>query len=104
METYFARLLNVSSSREPDYRPLHEESFILVRASSEKEARARAEQYGRQSAHQYKSVDGLHIKWQFLEVLDVVLAIDDDFKNDIMELSGWFFHDLEMYKKLRTTE
>ena len=104
MQTYFARVLSVSTAQDADYRPLHDENFILVRASNLQEARKRAEQHGKDAEHDYKSVAGYHIKWRFLEVLDVIETTDDDFEGNVMELSGWFFHNLESYRKLRTTD
>ena len=75
MNSYFVTLLSVAHSSNPRTHPLYEETFLLVRAQGEDEARQRAEKHGRQSAPSYESVTREQINWQFLEVIDATVPL-----------------------------
>ncbi|MEE9329065.1 MAG: DUF4288 domain-containing protein [Parvularculaceae bacterium] len=104
MHRFFVTTLCVAESDAPDYKPLYEETFLLVSAISESDARRLAEKHGVQSAPDYKSVTGNQVKWRFLEVVDVTLCLDEKLDRDVVELHGRFLRDIESYDRLRNIE
>ena len=104
LERYFATLLFVANSTEPDYQPLYEENFILVSAANEEQAIKLAKDYGLAAAHEYKSVDGYDIEWHYQETISVTLCIEDDFSKPVVELHGRFLRDIESFNKLRSVD
>ena len=53
-EYYAAVLIFESRCPAPDYAPLFEEQVVLLRASSEEDAKAKVEQYAKGEAFSYK--------------------------------------------------
>jgi hypothetical protein len=64
---WYAVNLLLKSTRSPvsDVEPLWEESIRLVSASSEEEARAKAELLGQAERMTYEVADGSKLSWEF---------------------------------------
>lgn len=74
---YVAVLLYESSSTAPGAGPLYEESFVLIRAVCEDEARAKAHAHGQAQATRYRNERGDLIAWRLRRVVDVAPVLDD---------------------------
>jgi Domain of unknown function (DUF4288) len=67
-------------SRHPDHPQsefLWEESIVLIRASSEEEARREAERIGKDGEHDYVAAAGNLVHWTFEQVESVQAILDD---------------------------
>ncbi len=56
--------------------PLWDESILLVRARSPREATKKAASLGRSLEHSYKNSLGELVRWVFVRTLDVELLVD----------------------------
>lgn len=70
-DLYVAVILYESWSPDPSYTPMYEECFALVRAESEEQARARAEQHSRAHETCFNNILGQEIHWKLKHVVDV---------------------------------
>ena len=95
---YVAVLLYESSSDAPSYEPLYEECFVLIRASTQEEAEARARAHAQQNEQSYQNADGETIRWRPKRVIDVNAVLDDALV-DGAELYARHFRDLEAYSR-----
>jgi hypothetical protein len=93
---YIAVLLYEASSPDPAYTPTFEECFVLLRADSDEQARARAEQHSRASETSYKNVDGQMLHWKLKHVVDVSRLLSDTV-DDGAELYVRHFKNYEAY-------
>ncbi|MBE3558432.1 MAG: DUF4288 domain-containing protein [Ktedonobacteraceae bacterium] len=92
---YIAVLLWESSSDRPDYRPLYEESILLIAATSEEEARQKA--LVSASKYSYDNVYGETITWSLKHLVDVQPALEEKF-SDVTELYARHFRNYEAYR------
>lgn len=102
-EHYLAVLLLESTSDDPDHRPLYEESFVLVKAESEDEAREKAAGHGKELETSYEDEHHRPVTWRFKELVDV-RALEDATFDDGTELFSRFFRDYAAYRALNTEE
>jgi len=98
-EPYVALLLIEISSESATEPELHEESFVLVKAESDAEAREKAVEFGKQQAASYPNEDGELITWKFKELVDVKKVEDATF-DDGAELFSRFFRNLTAYRDI----
>lgn len=75
---------------------LFEESFTLLTASGEEEARVKALALGTNREHSYRNENGELITWKLDRVVDVCLAVDDEI-TDGAELYSRHFRDYDAY-------
>jgi Domain of unknown function (DUF4288) len=61
--------------------PLWEESVILVDASSEEDAREKAEAFGKKEAISFQAISGERVEWRLVEVVDIHEIQDRDLKS-----------------------
>jgi hypothetical protein len=94
---YIAVLLYESSSPDPSYTPTFEECFVLLRADSDEQARARAEQHSRASETSFKNVAGQTVQWKLKHVVDVSCILSDTL-DDGSELYARHFKNYEAYR------
>jgi len=97
---YIAIILYKSSSDKPDYQPLYQESFVLIKATSLEEAKAKALNYGNNETVSYTNENGETITWSLQQVVDVNSVLYDDFDSseDIVDLYARHFRDYEAYQ------
>lgn len=55
---YIAIIIYKSSSTQPDYQPLYQESFVLIKATSLEDAKAKALNYGKNESVSYTNENG----------------------------------------------
>ena len=53
-ESFSIALILKSSSNQPDYQPLYQESFVLIKAASLEEAKIKALNHGKSNRQLYK--------------------------------------------------
>ncbi|RCW40036.1 uncharacterized protein DUF4288 [Halopolyspora algeriensis] len=95
-EPYVAVVLIESSSDAPDYEPLYEESFVLLTAESEDEAREKAREYGKQHEVSYSDENHRLVSWKLKHVLEVKQVEDATF-DDGSELYSRIFRNYSGY-------
>ncbi len=97
---YIAIILYKSSSDKPDYQSLYQESFILIKAASLKEAKAKALNHGKNESVSYTNENGETITWSLEQVVDVNSVLYDDFDSseDIVDLYARHFRNYEAYQ------
>lgn len=95
-EYYIAVLLFRGAQDEAGEASLYEESFTLLTASSEEEARVKALACGKDREHSYRNEDGELVSWKMEQVVDVCLAVDGEV-TDGAELYSRFFRDYAAY-------
>ena len=96
---YIAVLLFGSSSDDQGYKPLYEESYVEITASSEAEARKKALKLGRSRETTYENPDGNRITWRFMKMIDIAESLEDT-NGDVRELYARHFYDLEAYRSM----
>ena len=96
-ELYVAVLLIESSSDSPGYRPLYEESFVLVSAESDEEAQEKAREYGKQHEASYEDEHHQQVKWKLKHVVEVRRVEDATF-HDGTQLYSRLFRDYSSYR------
>lgn len=94
---YIAVVLSESSPNTPGNRPLYEESFMLVKASSLAEARDKAAEQS-PAEHSYENVLGNTVTWSS-EVVEVGEVLHDTFE-DGSEIYARFFRNGAAYRAL----
>ncbi|MEH2425960.1 MAG: DUF4288 domain-containing protein [Nostoc sp.] len=97
---YIAIILYKSSSDKHDYQPLYQESFVLIKAASLEEAKAKALNYGKDESVSYINENGETITWSLKQVVDVNSVLYDDFNSseDIVDLYARHFRNYEAYQ------
>lgn len=68
---YMAVILYEAQSDAPDYKPLYEESFVLIGASTEDEAREKAAIHVQGQLSSYQNEFGETITWVVKQIVDV---------------------------------
>ncbi|WP_158501711.1 DUF4288 domain-containing protein [Vitiosangium sp. GDMCC 1.1324] len=94
---YIAVLLYESTSESGDKEPMYQESFVLLQATNEEEARARALEHARRQDIRYESAEGKTIRWSLKHMVDVSPALDDNLK-DGSELYARHFKNYDAYR------
>ncbi|MBP2476391.1 hypothetical protein JOF53_005263 [Crossiella equi] len=78
--------------------PLHEESFVLLTADSEEQARVKALAHGRAAEHEYRDADGELVRWRLTDLVDVGLAPDQE-PGDGAQVYSRHFRDYSAYRR-----
>ncbi|MBG1260365.1 DUF4288 domain-containing protein [Nostoc commune] len=96
---YIAIILYKSSSDKHDYQPLYQESFVLIKATSLEEAKAKALNHSKNETVSYTNENGETITWSLQQVIDVNSVLYDDFNSseDIVDLYARHFRNYEAY-------
>ncbi|MEH2401342.1 DUF4288 domain-containing protein [Nostoc sp.] len=97
---YVAIILYKSSSDAPSYQSLYQESFVLIKAASLEEAKAKALNHGKNESVSYTNENGETITWSLQQVVDVNSVLDDDFDSseEIVDLYARHFRNYEAYQ------
>lgn len=99
---YVAVLINEISVDGPGHVPRFEESFVLLRASSDEEAEQVALAFARAAEHSYLNEDGETVRWTFRQLATVGPALEDGVDSERLpagiEIFSRFFDDLEAYR------
>ncbi|WP_339376819.1 DUF4288 domain-containing protein, partial [Nostoc sp. 106C] len=99
-EGYIAIILYKSSSDAPNYQPLYQESFVLIKAASLESAKVKALAHGKNESVSYTNENGETITWTLQLVLDVnsVLYNDIDSSEDVIDLYTRHFRNYNAYQ------
>lgn len=97
---YIAIILYKSSSTQPDYQPLYQESFVLIKATSLEDAKVKASNHGKNESISYTNENGETITWSLQQVVDVNSVLDDDFNSseDGVDLYARHFRNYQAYQ------
>ncbi|GAB3284268.1 DUF4288 domain-containing protein [Parasphingorhabdus pacifica] len=98
-EFYVAALVLESSSEAEGHAPLYEESFVLVKAESDEEAKEKATSYGKQQQLSYEDEHHRLVTWKLKEVAEVQQLEDATF-DDGSELFSRFFRNYSAYRSI----
>ena len=98
--SYICILLYKSTSDNPDYVPLYEESYVEVDASTEDEARALAYAVKARRETSYETEAGDRIRWALDMLIDVSEVLDAESADGAREIYSRHFYDIESYKKM----
>ncbi len=96
---YIAIIIYKSSSDQLDYQPLYQESFVLIKATSLEEAKAKALNHGKNESVSYINETGETITWSLQQVVDVNSVLYDDFDSaeDGVDLYARHFRNYDAY-------
>ncbi|CAM00246.1 uncharacterized protein DUF4288 [Saccharopolyspora erythraea NRRL 2338] len=94
---FYVAVLVTEGVTEGSDKPLYEESFVLLKAESEEEAREKAAEYGKQQETSYRNENDQDITWKLRHVVDVRLVEDATF-DDGSELYSRFFRNFDGYR------
>lgn len=94
---YIAVILYESSSSAPEYKPLYEECFVLVKAISVEEAYEKALSHAKEQEGSYQNEYKDTITWSLKQVVDVNSVLSDEF-DDGIELYARHFRNYEAYR------
>ncbi|MEH1842760.1 MAG: DUF4288 domain-containing protein [Nostoc sp.] len=97
---YIAIILYKSSSDKPDYQPLYQESFVLVKATSLQEAKVKVLNHAKNESVSYTNENGETITWSFEQVVDMNSVLHDNFDSseEIVDLYTRHFRNYEAYQ------
>ena len=93
---YIAVILYEAQSDAPDYEPLYEESFVLMRASTEDEAREKATVHTQGQLSSYQNEFWETITWVVKHIVDVSPVLSDALE-DGSELYVRHFRNFQAY-------
>ncbi|WP_406186919.1 DUF4288 domain-containing protein [Streptomyces sp. NBC_01006] len=98
MRTYVAVLVCVAESAAASggQAPLYRESFVLLTARTEDEARSKARAHGEGLETSYRNEKGELITWTFRQLVDVA-EVPDDRLGDGADLYTRHFRDFAAY-------
>lgn len=74
---YIAIILYETWSPDPSFEPMFEECFVLLRADSDEQALARAEQRSKAQETCYTNTTGQEVHWKPKRVVDVSRILSD---------------------------
>lgn len=94
---YIAVILYESSSTQPEYKPLYQECFVLIKATSVENAREKALSHASQEQVSYQNEKGDTITWSLKQLVDVNSVLYDEF-DECTELYVRHFHNYEAYR------
>ncbi len=96
LSTYYAAVVVIEMTvNAPDDKPLYEERFLFIRATSEQEAREKVLQYTVQPLR-YQNQYGETVTWTFKELISVQQMVKDEIV-DGTELFSRFFRNYDAY-------
>ncbi|XXT16180.1 DUF4288 domain-containing protein [Sorangium sp. So ce429] len=95
-DLYIAIIVYEASSPDPSFKTMFEECFVLIRADSDEQAIARAEQRSKDQETCYDNAAGQEIHWKLKRVVDVSRILSDNL-DDGAELYARHFTDYDAY-------
>ncbi|WP_428261774.1 DUF4288 domain-containing protein [Haliangium sp.] len=96
-DLYIAVLLFESVAPSGSKESLFQETFVLLRAADEGEARAQALAHGRRSCTSYENAAGETIQWTLKHLVDVTPVLDDELTHG-SELYARHFKNYQAYR------
>ena len=98
---FIAVILYESSCSSKDYRPVYEESFVLISAGSEDEALEKATAHAEKQQVSYQNDRGETIIWSLKQVVDVSSCLSDEL-SDGSEIYVRHFRNYVAYRSFET--
>jgi hypothetical protein len=95
---YVAVILYRSTSELPDYVPLYQECFVLIKAASLDEAYQKAGVRAEAETVSYRNEMGETINWSLQEIVDVNPVLDDSL-DDGADLYVRHFRNYDAYRE-----
>lgn len=95
---FIAILLFEAKNTSADTAPMYQESFVLIQAPTEEEARRLALEHANQSCTSYENAAGETVEWSLKHVIDVNRTLDDELKHG-SELYARHFKDYNAYRR-----
>jgi hypothetical protein len=99
LQRYIAIVLYESSSSAPGYKPLYEECWMVVEATSEQHAHQKVHELALQSETAYQNKDGETIHQSLKQVVDVSPLLDDTLHDGAM-LYARHFRNYQAYVEM----
>jgi hypothetical protein len=98
LTSYIAVIIYAATSDVPNYQPLYEECFMLIKAASQEEARQKTVRYAQRQQTTYKNEQQEDIRWLLKQIIDInpVLTDNIDFE-DGSELYARHFRNYQAY-------
>ena len=93
---YIAIILYEAALDAPDYQSLYEESFVLIQAFSEEEAREKATIHAQGQLPSYQNETGETVTWLFKQIIDVSPVLSATFADGV-ELYARHFRNMQAY-------
>jgi Domain of unknown function (DUF4288) len=93
---YIGVIVYESSSDAPDHQKLYEEDYVLIKASSDEDAKQKAAQLSQKGQHTYKNEQGENITWTLKHILDVNRVLSEKFEHGA-ELYARHFRNYQAY-------
>ena len=93
---YIAVLLYEARAESGHEPPLYQESFVLLQATSEEEARGLALARAREEQVRYTSAEGKTLQWSLKHLVDVSPVLDERLKSG-SELYARHFRNYDAY-------
>lgn len=97
---YIAVVLFESSSNVADCKPLYEECFVLIKASSLEEAKEKTLAYSHGQEVSYQNENQETITWSLKQIVDINSVLYDEFNNNLnngTELYARYFRNYQAY-------
>lgn len=95
---YIAVILYESSSDAPQYTPLYQECFVLIKAGSLEEAHRKALAHAEAENVSYLNEKGETITWSLRQIVDVNPVLNEHLE-DITELYVRHFRNYDAYRQ-----
>jgi hypothetical protein len=95
---YIAVILYESSSDAPQYTPLYQECFVLIKAESLEEAHRKALNHAEAENVSYLNEKGETITWSLQQIVDVNSVLDEHLE-DGAELYARHFRNYDAYRQ-----
>ncbi|NOS89955.1 MAG: DUF4288 domain-containing protein [Methylococcaceae bacterium] len=93
---YIAVILYESTSNLPGYKPLYQESFVLIKGASEEDAKVKAQDYGLKEETSYLNENQQMIVWSLKKIIDVTPVLEETL-SDGSEVYTRHFRNYEAY-------
>ena len=93
---FFAIVIYQSSSDSLDYKPLYQESFILIESFSLEQAQEIAFNYSKQEECSFKNEKGETITWSLKKIIDVNEILSENLE-EVTDLYTRHFRNYKAY-------
>jgi hypothetical protein len=100
-EYHVAVIVYKSSSDSKDYIPLFEECITLIKATTESDARQKAEHLAKSRAATFKNQKGEEITWVLHKIIDINPMLKDSI-GDVTEIYSRHFNNIDAYNAFET--
>ena len=97
-DLYIAVIVYESRTPSSKEQPLYQESFVLIWASDEDDARQKSHDHAQEFCISYENSEGETVAWSLKHVVDVNQVLDDELGHGA-ELYARHFRDYDSYHR-----